>query len=122
MGIGTCTAQPANSACTDSSLRHNLCPARVLTLEGMFALSLTEAKVLELIEKKFDKLFNKHKREWMEITGNAFAAARDHVCGGKQPRQDDVLKMLLPMLETNETLRKHQEEHKARFKHYREAF
>jgi uncharacterized protein YeaO (DUF488 family) len=30
--------------------------------------------------------------------------------------------MLMPMLEPNETLRKHQEEHHARFKHFREAF
>jgi len=85
-------------------------------------LSLTESKVIDLLDKKFDKLFTKHKQEWMEITGNAYNVAKDHVCGGKPPRQDDVLKVLMPMLETNETLRKNQEEHKARFKHYREAY
>jgi hypothetical protein len=84
--------------------------------------SLTESKTLELHDKKFDKLFGKHKAEWMEITGNAYNVAKDHICGGKLPRQDDVLKVLTPMLETNETLRKHQEQHKARFKHYREAY
>jgi response regulator RpfG family c-di-GMP phosphodiesterase len=85
-------------------------------------LSLTESKLIDLQDKKFDKLFEKKEEEWMEMASNAYNVARDHVCGRKEPRQDDVLKVLLPMLETNETLRKHQEQHKARFKHYREAF
>lgn len=85
-------------------------------------MSLTESKLIDLQDKKFDKLLEKHEDEWMEITGNAYNVAKEHVCGGKAPRQDDVLKVLLPMLETNETLRKHQEQHKARFKHYREAY
>ena len=85
-------------------------------------MSLTEAKVIELHDKKFDTLFEKNKQEWIEITWNAYNVARDHICGGKPPRQDDVLKVLLPMLETNERLRKHQEQHHARFKHYREAY
>jgi hypothetical protein len=85
-------------------------------------LSLTESKLIELHDKKFDTLFQKHKAEWTEITGNAYHVTKEHVCGGKPPRQDDVLKVLMPMLETNETLRKHQEQHTARFKHYREAY
>lgn len=85
-------------------------------------MSLTESKLKDLWDKKFDKLFEKRKDEWHEITGNAYVSAKEHICGGNVPRQDDVLKMLLPMLEPNETLRKHQEENKARFKHYREAF
>jgi hypothetical protein len=85
-------------------------------------LSLTESKLKDLEDKKFDALFKKHHVEWMTITGNAFTSAREHICEGRMPRQDDVLKMLMPMLEPNETLRKHQEEQRARFKHYREAF
>jgi hypothetical protein len=85
-------------------------------------MSLTESKIKDLIDKKFDRLYQKNQKEWAEITGNAFATARDNICNGQPPRQDDVLKMLLPMLEPNETLRKHQEENRARFKHYREAF
>lgn len=85
-------------------------------------MSLTESKIKDLKDKKFDKLYAKDQKEWSEITGNAFAVARDNICDGEQPRQDDVLKMLLPMLEPNEKLRKHQEENRARFKHYREAF
>jgi hypothetical protein len=84
--------------------------------------SLTESKIKDLQDKKFDTLLQKHEEEWAEITNNAFVAARDHICGGRRPRQDDVLKMLLPMLEPNETLRKHQEQNHARYKHYRDAF
>jgi len=85
-------------------------------------MSLTESKLKDLHDKKFDKLFEKHEAEWKEITTNAYHSAKEHICGGNVPRQDDVLKMLLPMLEPNENLRKHQEENRAKFKHFREAF
>jgi hypothetical protein len=85
-------------------------------------MGLTESKLKDLGDKKFDILFEKHKDEWTEITANAYNSAKDHICDGRVPRQDDVLKMLLPMLEPNERLRAHQEEHRARFKHYREAY
>jgi len=83
---------------------------------------LTELKLKELQEKRFDRLFENDKKEWVELANHAFAAARDHICNGNPPRPDDILKMLLPMLEPNETLRKHQEDNRARFKHYRESF
>jgi hypothetical protein len=85
-------------------------------------MSLTESKQKDLRDKEFDKLFEKHKKEWSAITTNAYNSAKDHICNGRDPRQDDVLKMLMPMLEPNETLRKHQEEKHARYKHFREAF
>ena len=85
-------------------------------------MSLTESKIKDLHDKKFDKLFDKHQPEWTEITNNAYVSARDHICAGNPPRQDDVLKMLMPMLEPNETLRKHQEQNHARYKRFREAF
>ena len=85
-------------------------------------MALTESKIRDLGDKKFDKLFEKHGEEWLQIAENAFVAARDHICGGNRPRPDDVLKMLLPMLEPNETLRKHQEDNRARYKRFREAF
>jgi hypothetical protein len=83
---------------------------------------LTESKLKDLRDKKFDKLYEKHHEEWEEIAENAYSAARDHICGGNIPRPDDVLKMLLPMLEPNERLRKHQEDVRARYKRFREAF
>jgi hypothetical protein len=57
-------------------------------------LGLTESKLKDLIDKKFDKLYEKHEKEWVTIANNAFAAARDHICEGNTPRPDDVLKML----------------------------
>jgi predicted outer membrane protein len=85
-------------------------------------MALTESKLKDLRDKKFDKLYEREKTAWHEMTTNAFNTARDHICEGRTPRHDDVLKMLMPMLEPNETLRKHQEQHRARFKHFREAF
>jgi uncharacterized protein YeaO (DUF488 family) len=85
-------------------------------------MSLTETKMKDLYDKKFDKLFEKYEEEWRETTTNAYNSAKDHICNGNVPRQDDVLKMLLPMLEPHEKLRKHQEENRAKFKHFREAF
>jgi hypothetical protein len=85
-------------------------------------MSLTESKLKDLSDKRFDDLFEKHQKDWTAITGNAFRVAKYHICEGRKPRQDDVLKVLLPMLEPNEVLRKHQEENHARFKKYREAF
>ena len=98
------------------------CPRTCASVEDSGIVALTESKLKDLQDKKFDRLFKSHKTQWTEMTGNAFEAAKDHICGGRTPRQDDVLKMLMPMLEPNETLRKHQEENKARYKHYREAF
>jgi hypothetical protein len=85
-------------------------------------LALTESKIKDLQDKKFDKLFEKHKAEWVAMANNAFAAARDHICGGNAPRADDILKMLLPALEPNQTLRKHQEDVHARYGRFRVAF
>ena len=85
-------------------------------------MALTESKLKDLHDKKFDTLYVKHKKKWTEITKNAYTSAKDHICEGREPRQDDVLKMLLPMLEPDEKLRKHQEENHARFKRFREAF
>lgn len=85
-------------------------------------MSLTESKLKDLHDKKFDDLYAEHEDDWFKITQNAYNSARDHICEGRHPRQDDVLKMLMPMLEPNEMLRRHQEENRARFKHYREGF
>jgi len=71
-------------------------------------MALTESKLKDLHDKKFDKLYEKHTPKWTEMTRNAYISARDHICEGREPRQDDVLKMLMPMLEPDEKLRKHQ--------------
>jgi hypothetical protein len=83
---------------------------------------LTESKIKDLEDKKFDKLYEKHSKDWLEMVGNAYDFAEQHITSGHAPRPDDILKALLPMLEVDEELRNHQEENKARFKHYREYF
>jgi len=85
-------------------------------------MGLTESKIKDLEDKKFDKFHEKNKEEYDTMTSNAYNSARDHICGGSKPRPDDVLKMLLPMLEPNERLRKYQENVHARAPRYREAF
>jgi hypothetical protein len=85
-------------------------------------MSLTESKIKDLHDKKFDDLYEKHKPEWWAMAENAYQHARDHICDGDHPRQDDVLKVLVPMLEPNETLRKHQEDNHARYKRFRDFF
>jgi hypothetical protein len=85
-------------------------------------MGLTESKIKDLHDKKFDDLYKKHKTEWDTMVDNAFEFAKKHIAGGATPRADDVLKALLPMLEVNELLRKHQEDNRARFKRFREYF
>ena len=85
-------------------------------------MGLTEAKIKDLHDKKFDKLFDKHKADWVKMANNAFDFAKKNIAGGHSPRPDDILKTLLPMLEVNEELRKHQEDVRARYKRFREFF
>ena len=56
------------------------------------------------------------------MANNAHSVARAYITNGKDPRPDDVLKMLLPMLEPHETLRKHQEKVHAKYSRFRVAF
>ena len=85
-------------------------------------MGLTESKIKDLKDKQFDKLYEKHKEEWKKMATDAYDFAKKHISGGHEPRPDDVLKALLPMLEVNENLRKHQEDKKARYKRFREYF
>jgi hypothetical protein len=83
---------------------------------------LTESKIRDLKEKKFDKLYNKHEAAWKKLVFTAHDFAQKNIAGGTKPRPDDILKALLPMLEVNEDLRKHQEDNRARYKRFREYF
>ncbi len=85
-------------------------------------MALTESKIKDLESKKFDKLYEKEQSHWSKLASNAFLAARDHICSGHQPRPDDVLKMLLPMLEPDVLLRHHQENNHCQYKRWREMF
>jgi hypothetical protein len=83
---------------------------------------LTESKVKDLKDKKFDNLFKKHKEVWLKMAANAHEFAKKHITDGNEPRDDDILKPLLTMLEVNEDLRKHQEDNHARYRRFREFF
>jgi hypothetical protein len=85
-------------------------------------MGLTESKIKDLHDKKFDKLYVKHKDEWAKMVDVAYDFAKRHISGDRIPRPDDVLKALMPTLEVNENLRKHQEDNRARYTRFREYF
>ena len=85
-------------------------------------MGLTESKIRDLKDKKFDTLYKKHESEWRKLVRTAYEFAQKNIAGGSKPRADDILKALLPMLEVNEELRKHQEDNRVRYKRFREYF
>lgn len=87
-------------------------------VERRAALSLTQSKIKELESKEFDKLYEDHKAVWDGLAANAAKYAKAHITGGNDPRPDDTLKMLLPMIESLDELRDHQDDKKARAKRF----
>ena len=77
-------------------------------------MALTELKLKDLIAKKFDDLYGGHQATWVELAQIAYEHAKAHITGGAEPRPDDIAKVLIPMLQVNDTLRAHQEFHSAR--------
>jgi hypothetical protein len=84
--------------------------------------ALTESKIKDLTDKKFDSLFTKHKATWLALAKKAAAYAKENITSGRTPRPDDIAKVLFPMLQVHDELRKHQEDNKARAKRYIEWF
>lgn len=85
-------------------------------------MALTEAKIKDLSDKKFDALYESDKAKWTAMAKTAQKHARENITSGKPPRPDDVAKALYPMLEVDEVLRAHQEDNRARAKRYVEWF
>ncbi len=85
-------------------------------------MGLTEAKVKDLEEKKFDVLYKSDEKTWNKMVTDARTFTKMHVTGGKDPRPDDVLKNLVTMLEVNQKLRDHQEDNQCRYRRFREYF
>lgn len=81
-------------------------------------MALTESKIKDLEDKKFDQLFKGHIAVWTELAEKAYRYAKENITEGRDPRPDDVEKVLYPMLEVNEELRKHQDDNKARATRY----
>lgn len=85
-------------------------------------MGMSESKLKDLKDKDFDKLLEKHRNTWMKMAKESWDFAKEHICGGQEPKPDDAWKPLQAMLEPNELLRQHQKDNKARFKKYRESF
>ena len=45
-------------------------------------MGLTESKIKDLHDKKFDKLYEKHADEWDTLAANAHVFARKQISGG----------------------------------------
>jgi hypothetical protein len=84
----------------------------------------SEAKKKELQAKNFHKLFeNKHhKPKWMVVAEKAYKYAKDAVTDGNEPLPDDIKDTLMPILNKDDDLRKHQKDNKASSRKYKEAF
>ena len=48
-------------------------------------MGLTEAKLKDLTDKDFDKLYAKHKKVWVEAANNAVDFVKATITGGKRP-------------------------------------
>ncbi|PYX68820.1 MAG: hypothetical protein DMG72_22245 [Acidobacteria bacterium] len=84
----------------------------------------SESKKEMLEAKNFDKLFlhKKHRAKWVAAAQNAQNYARVNITHGQEPRPDDTAEALLPILNADTDLLKHQRENHATSKKYREAF
>jgi hypothetical protein len=84
--------------------------------------ALTEAKIKDLEDKKFDALYKAREAEWKALAKTAREFAKKNITGGKDPRPDDIAEALRPMLRINDALRAHQEDNQARARRYLEWF
>lgn len=85
-------------------------------------MGLTEAKLKDLTDKDFDDLYKEHKAVWDEIVQNAKDFVMSTVTGGNEPRADDLLDPLIPVVRANQLFRDHQADNKARGKRFVIAF
>lgn len=81
-------------------------------------MALTESKIRDLEDKKFDKLFSKERCTWETLAKEAHDYAKKNITEGREPRPDDIEKVLYPMLEVHQKLRVHQEDNQARAARY----
>ena len=77
-------------------------------------MALTEAKIKDLTDKKFDDLYTENEPVWQALATNAHAFAQSNITPGKEPRPDDIAGVLLPVLKAHDALRDHQEDNKAK--------
>lgn len=77
-------------------------------------MALTEAKLKDLTDKKFDQLYNQNVAEWTDLATNAHTFARENITPGREPRPDDIAGVLHPVLKAHDALRNHQEDNRAK--------
>jgi hypothetical protein len=86
-------------------------------------MSLTAEVELALQDKKLTDFFDDHRSALTEAATEAFAYAFGYVARIDLPlRRDDVAKILVPALETNDTLREFLSDKKIREKHWYRDF
>ena len=85
-------------------------------------MGLTEAKLKDLNDKEFDKLYESHVQVWKDAVKNAKDFVKASVTSGSTPRPDDLLEPLIPAVRANQIFRNHQADNKARGKRYVTAF
>lgn len=85
-------------------------------------MGLTAAKLKDLTDKEFDKLYAKHQKVWDDAVQVAKDFVKTTITGGNDPRPDDLLDPLLPVVRTNQFFRDHQADNAARGKRYVTAF
>jgi hypothetical protein len=87
-------------------------------------MGMSESKKEMLEAKNFHKLYldKKHHDKWVGAANSAYAYAKKNITHGEEPRPDDVAEALLPILNADSDLLKHQSENHATAKRYREAF
>lgn len=77
-------------------------------------MALTEAKLKDLKDKKFDQLYNHDPSVWCALAQNAHSFAKANITPGREPRPDDIAGVLLPVLRANDLLRDHQDDNRAK--------
>jgi hypothetical protein len=84
----------------------------------------SEMKKKELEAKNFHILFEDKKRraKWITVVEKAYAYAKDAITDGREPLPDDISDALLPILNKDDDLRKHQKANRASSRKYKEYF
>lgn len=77
-------------------------------------MGLTEAKLKDLNDKEFNKLYDKHLKIWQEMVANAKQFVIASVTTNNDYRSDDLLEPLIPAVRANQLFRDHQADNKAK--------
>lgn len=85
-------------------------------------MGLTAAKLKDLTDKDFDKLYDDNHGIWEAMAQNAKDFVTSAITGGNAYRPDDLLDPLIPAVRANQLFRDHQSDNKARGTRFVRAF